>query len=240
MRFGKQLNKMLAPFGLRVSRRKPPLRSMRDVLTDLWQGKSEGVVIDVGAAAGNFTWEILRLVPGAHVVCIEPIPVHQAELKERFANYHVCIIESAVGDRNGAILFHQTSDQDCSSVLKANEKASEFPGLMDEVTTYTVPLNRLDTLLADEPEMSIDLLKIDTQGFEMEVLAGAESTLTRCANVLLEVSLRPLYEGQRPFEELVVFMYQHGFRMIDYVEGTRSRVTDELLQLDFLYKRVSE
>ena len=79
-------------------------------------------------------------------------------------------------------------------------------------------------------------MKIDVQGFELPVLVGAEQTLPKCKNVLMEVSLRPIYEQQASFEEMVVFMYNRGFRMVDYLEGARSYVTNELMQMDFLYQ----
>jgi len=54
------------------------------------------------------------------------------------------------------------------------------------------------------------------------------------------MSLWPLYEGQAPFEEVALFMHTHRFHMVDYVEGVRSYVMWELLQMDFLYQPLTD
>jgi FkbM family methyltransferase len=176
-------------------------------------------------------------VPSAHVVCIEPIPEQAELLRRRFERCNVTVICAAAGDRDGQTQFHQVSGSYSSSVLPMSRHKTEFPSVSIEVATYPVQLGRLDTILGDlwVEQSLIDLLKIDVQGYELPVLEGAQKVLSRCRHVLIEMSLRPLYEGQSPFEEVVCWLYKHGFRMIDYVEGTRSHVTGELLQMDFLY-----
>jgi len=235
------INHLLSPFGLRVSRRLLPRRKTLDLVNNLLEGRTEAYVIDVGAAVGNFTADVLRVVPNARVVCIEPIPKHQDGLKERFSSQSVRVIHSAVGDKDGEIVFHEGMSPDISSVLPMGRHKLDFPSVSAEAENYIVPLRRLDTILSTEKDdkCPIVLLKIDVQGFELSVLEGAERTLTRCQYVLMEVSLLPLYEGQASFEEVVCFMFSHGFHMVDYVEGARSHVTGELLQMDFLYQSQS-
>ena len=231
-------NRLLAPFGFRVSRWVPPTRNTLDIINGLLLGKHGPFVIDVGAAVGDLSAHILRIAPNAKILCIEPIARHEKTLRERFRDYDVAVVSAAAGDRDGEVVFHETNAPDSSSVLPVGRHRVEFPSKSVKAATYAVSLRRLDTILATDNEYQrpIDLLKIDAQGFELPILLGAERSLPRCRHILLEMSLRPLYEGQASFEDVVWFMHGHGFRMVDYAEGARSHVTRELLQMDFLYE----
>ena len=232
------VNAGLRPLGFRLSRRTPPLRTTSDMVRALFQDKTEAYVIDVGAAAGNFSAEVIQAVPRAKIVCVEPVPECHKTLTARFAKSDVSLVQAALGDHDGEVIFHETSGRDSSSVLPMERHREEFPLVSWEVATYPVKLLRLDTLLAGDPEtLAIDLLKIDAQGYELPVLVGAERTLRRCRFVLVETAFMPLYLGQAPFEDVVVFLHQRGFRVSDYVEVIRSNRTSDLLQMDFLYQR---
>jgi hypothetical protein len=74
------------------------------------------------------------------------------------------------------------------------------------------------------------------QGFELEALRGADATLKRVGYVLLEVALRPSYEGEPSFEELLDFLRPYGFRFLRPVEFLRS-ASGEIVQMDALFGR---
>ena len=107
------------------------------------------------------------------------------------------------------------------------------------VGKQTVPLARLDTLLSEDAETGLDgaLLKIDAQGFEAEVLAGAAATLPRCRAVLIEMSSTPLYHGQALWDELHRTLTQAGFQLFDLMPDFRDPASGRLLQFDGLYTR---
>lgn len=237
IRVGAVVNGLLAPLGLHVSRRKPKPRSTLDLARVALQDRENAFVIDVGAYMGEFAAYVLQLVPKAHVVCIEPIPVQADLLRRRFEQCNVTVVCCAAGDHDGEVEFHQVSEGYSSSVLLMSRHKTEFPSISVEVASYPVPLRRLDAILDDlsRDHNPVDLLKIDVQGYKLPVLKGAASTLSRCRYLLVEMSLQPLYDGQASFEQVICWLYNRGFRMIDYAEGARSHVTGELLQMDFLY-----
>ena len=84
------------------------------------------------------------------------------------------------------------------------------------------------------------LLKIDTQGFEWQVLDGAEETLSKCQGVLCELSLVPLYEGQRLWLEVIERLNSMGFTLWGVQSGG---FTDDqngrTLQIDAIFFRLS-
>ena len=139
------VNSILGKGGMQIGHRIPPRRNLSDLLGNLFSGTTEAYVIDVGASIGNFAAQVLELVPQANLVCVEPIKRHHAHLKDRFKNHSVILFHTAVGDKDGETVFHETKSQDCSSILQMEQYQRDFPGLGSEVDTYTVPINRLDT-----------------------------------------------------------------------------------------------
>ena len=78
--------------------------------------------------------------------------------------------------------------------------------------------------------------KIDTQGYEFEVLKGAEKVLNRFQGILVEVSLIELYEGQKSWLEIFEFIQSHGFKLWSD-RGFSNKTNDKLLQLDLCFFR---
>ena len=81
------------------------------------------------------------------------------------------------------------------------------------------------------------LLKIDTQGYELEVLKGAARTLDRIDYILVETSFVPLYEGQANFRDVYAFLTGHGFEYAGSFEQMMSPLDGTVLQADGLFVR---
>ncbi|WP_345102498.1 FkbM family methyltransferase [Nocardioides kongjuensis] len=99
-----------------------------------------------------------------------------------------------------------------------------------EVTTVAA----LAEKFAVEPART--LLKIDTQGYEAEVMAGAGDLLGRFDGMQLEVSFVELYEGQQLAEQTIAVLREHGYRLQSLETGF-SDPTGRLLQCDVLVVR---
>ena len=81
------------------------------------------------------------------------------------------------------------------------------------------------------------LLKVDTQGFEAQVLDGAGPLLGRLAAISLELSFVPLYEGQQLFDDLVTRLRDAGYVLYALEAGFGDRRTGRMLQCDGLFVR---
>ena len=81
----------------------------------------------------------------------------------------------------------------------------------------------LDRFIAAEKIDKIDLLKIDTQGFDLDVLQGAEQALSDelVSNVLVELNFIKMYQGQSSAEEINTYLNKYGFFLVDYYEKVR-------------------
>ncbi len=97
------------------------------------------------------------------------------------------------------------------------------------VGTEVLPLRRLDTVAAEylRPDSRL-FIKVDTQGFERQVLQGAAGLMKQATGLQLELSLVPLYENQSLYDELIATLKARGFELwdftTDFVDATTGRV----------------
>ena len=134
------------------------------------------LVVDVGANAGLFTHLIWTLRPDAEIIAFEPLPkmrekLHQWQIRTQA---RLTIRPEAVSDHSGTASFYTTADNDTGASLNAGQTKYD---------TFTVPLTTLDLALAGRTSL---LIKIDAEGVEPEVLAGAKDTLSRVKYLILE------------------------------------------------------
>lgn len=183
----------------------------------------DSVAVDVGAHAGGILAEIVRLAPrGRHIAC-EPLPGLAAELARRFptVEVHAC----ALSDRSGEREFVHVETRPSWSGFRERP----YPG-PERLRRITVPVARLDDLVA--PDVAPALIKIDVEGAEHEVLAGAMATIERHRPVILfEHGLGSAdYFGTAPGDVWALLVERAGLRIFN-LEGegpyTRARFTHE-------------
>lgn len=143
---------------------------------------AEPVVLDVGANVGFFTWRVQRLRPRARVLAFEPQSDNFRRLERllELGGRRAEAIRAAVGASAGsATLYLRNSvthslDRDWHQDLDSGAGSEQVP-----VTTLDAECDRRGI-------PTVDLLKIDTEGAELEVLRGARDTLSRARAVVLE------------------------------------------------------
>lgn len=179
-----------------------------------WRGLR--TVVDVGANVGQWSTMLLNLISPEKLVIIEPQPSAFTELEKRFgARASVELHNVAVGDADGSIRLRVTRDTTGASVLPPREEMRDLIGQNWTVESeIEVPIRKLDTLLAGTSDIS--LLKIDVQGFEKAVLAGAAQVLARTDFLLIELNYMPQYVGGSWFGEIhEILTQQHSFVLVD-------------------------
>lgn len=135
-----------------------------------WVAKIEPeVCIDVGANRGDYTSLLLQHT-NAHIYCIEPLSPMVEVLKQRFSanSNRVSIINKCLADFNGKTIISFDPNETMMTSL-AEEVKHTTPVVAQEVTVST-----LDSLLEEFHGKRVDFIKIDTEGFEKEVLLGAK------------------------------------------------------------------
>jgi FkbM family methyltransferase len=152
-------------------------------------------VVDVGANTGEWSTMLLDCVTPERLIVIEPGPAMFAALQERFGrNPRIELHNLAIGEKEGTAKLQVTRDTTGASLLKPREEMRALIGSNWTVTAEVeVPLTTLDHVLGNLSEVS--LLKIDVQGYEQSVLAGATQTLRKTRFLLVELNYMPQYEG---------------------------------------------
>lgn len=169
-------------------------------------------ILDVGANVGQFTLVARHVFPAARVMAFEPL----ATECRRFTQVHgedpaVKLINAALGPERMALAMHVAGARDSSSLLPITAtQAKLFPGTGEthRETVQVLPL--LDTVDAEELLEPV-LLKIDVQGFELQVLEACVPALDRVGFVYVECSFVELYAGQAMAGDIVAWLQMRGF-----------------------------
>lgn len=190
-------------------------------------------VIDVGAGRGQFALLARWRFPAARLHCFEPgaasFATLHAVLDGDLAAACTCV---AAGAAEGSGVLHVASDADSSSLL-AFDRQEAVMGTA-EVGSEPVRIAPLDALLPASWERPA-LLKIDVQGSEVEVLAGASRVLDAVDELLVEVSYVSLYRDQSLAGEVIGRLWEAGFTLVgDYVSARDARGSAVQSDLRFL------
>jgi FkbM family methyltransferase len=195
------------------------------------RGFQPGVAIDVGAYSGEWTLSLRQLFPETRVLMVEPQAARRERLRS-LTHVHAGVEFAPVllGPTAAAgVTFYQAETG--SSVLRDRGNAAAAPVAM-EMTT-------LDAVTRATPFERADFLKLDVQGYELEVLKGAEQLLATVEAVMMEVNLIAVYDGAPLADEVVAYMAAHGFRVYDVCTFFRRPYDQALWQVDMIFVRAT-
>jgi len=185
---------------------------------------STPTLFDVGANKGQ-TIEMLRTVfPESIIYAFEPSSVTFQELAEtskRFGN-HIKLFQCAVGEKDDEAEFINYEWSTLSSFFELEARTENPFREVARGKREKVSVRSIDSVMAENELSSIDLLKIDTQGYEIPVLNGALTCLQNgiIKNVLAELTFAPLYQGQSNSLEVMRLLETHNFSLVDFYEKT--------------------
>lgn len=198
-----------------------------------------GTVLDVGANIGQFATALRASGYRGTIVSCEPLSDAFAHLRRRAGHDPSWEVrQTAVGRESGTARINVSANSFSSSLLEMTAAhTSAAPG-SETVAAETVPLTTLEEL-ARELDVDPDrtLLKIDTQGYEPQVLDGAGPLVGKLAAISLELSFVPLYAGQQLFDELVARLREAGYVLYAIEGGFGDKRTGRMLQCDGLFVR---
>lgn len=194
-------------------------------------------IIDVGANRGQFTLLMAGLCPDAAILAFEPLAAPYRKLVEATSNMpKVQAVNSAIGTLRGSVSMNVASRDDSSSLLPITELQTTIFPHTGHAGTEEVRIAPLGDFLTDFAIARPSLLKVDVQGYELEVLKGAEDDLDRFDAVYVEASFLQLYEGQPLASEVIDALRGKGFRMTAIHNLAHAR-DGRAVQADFLFER---
>jgi len=193
-------------------------------------------IFDVGANLGQFGIDMRRNGFSGKIFSFEPILQTYLNLVKTTQKYRDWKpFQLGMGSSDGVQSINVSGNAGLSSsilpMLEIHKR--NFP----KSVTNSRELIRMSTvdhqLQLLKIEASNILLKIDVQGYESEVLKGANTSLRVIPACFLEVSLQPLYEGELTILPILNMLADSGHHIVDVFRGVKSK-KGELLQLDIV------
>lgn len=233
-RLKQPIRSVLSRFGFEVVRlRRPDTVYLQHLISE----RGVNLILDVGANQGQYALHMRALGYSGRIASFEPgLEAFGLLSKHARRDSHWQVRRLAVGATRGLERLNVSRDSVSSSLLKV--APSLVLAAPASVIAYTedVVLCPLDEAI--EPQDSdVAWLKIDTQGSEDKVLAGAVRWLRRITVVQTEISLLPCYEGQADYRSLLEVLHASGFRLGLVEPGTQDPVSGEMLQFDGIFLR---
>ena len=202
-----------------------------DVINDIkaiYRPAKPRVIFDVGAHRGETAVVFSRNFPGSQIHSFEPSAETFSALQSHVSRLeNVRTVNVALGRSAGTGTLNINKSTATNSLLgSARVEDDELAELMEPVTATTVAVKTLDEYCAGAGIEVIDVLKMDVQGFEIEVLAGGRRLLSEAHIPLVycEVSFKPLYKNQPLFEDVYRELVQSGFELVDLYGHVRSQL----------------
>ena len=232
------------------------------VLIDL-VGTDSPVILDIGANMGQSLEQFVHIWPNSKIYCFEPLmECHQRlnACKQSFSSTDIQIFDYAVGnttnssgiefythdintglsgsDSSGLSGFNKmnTGSKDSINIQKLKENAFEFDSYISNINKdRKVPCIRLDDWIRENGLSAINLLKIDTQGYEPEVLEGAGQYLSKVQVVISELMLYDLYSRSLSFSDIEKFLIPAGFSLFDISHISKNPMNGRTDWVDVIY-----
>ena len=194
-------------------------------------GFQSQVAIDVGAYAGEWTTTFKAIFPDAKVLMFEPQKSKQPQLSaladsDKSLSLQTKLLGATAQER---VEFYES--ETTSSVLTETTKS-------EQAATW-LPMTTLDEATQNTEFARPDFLKLDVQGYELEVLKGGPQVLAAAQVVLMEVNLLEIIEGAPLFAETVAFMAAREFRIYDVCSFIRRPYDAALWQMDVIFLKTS-
>lgn len=209
------------------------------LLASLSKMKSKGIISnidsiwDIGANQGQFAFMAHNVWPELPVYSFEPDPNSYEKLVQNFNRFSINgkTFQYALSNNIESMQLMRYADNVNNSLLR---NTSEEVNILDKLD---VDCTTLDTISETLPSVKSAFLKLDVQGFELVVLAGAKNFLKRSKFVQIEVSFSPNYAGGAHAGDIILAMRDFGFECIEIVDLLRGGSgSNKIIEADLLFK----
>jgi FkbM family methyltransferase len=199
------------------------------------------LVFDIGANVGQFASKLRSIGYNGRIVSFEPLREAHEQLQKKSYNDSKWIVHSpiAIGDFDGEIEINVSGNSVSSSVLPMLDAHSTAAAESAYVSKEKVSIKQFDSIACDYIPKGVNFfVKIDTQGFEWQVLDGAKLTLKSAKGILCELSLVPLYKGGRLWRDIIDRLQSEGFTLWAIQPGFTNPADGRTLQIDAIFFRI--
>ncbi len=196
-------------------------------------------ILDVGANIGQYAELTRKLGFKGEIISFEPLTIAYKQLalnalKDKKWKTH----NFALGNKEEEVIINISKNLYSSSILDITPNHVDNASESNYIDKEKVQVKKLDELYNDLVcDNDIVFLKLDVQGFEKNVIEGAEKILHRIKGIQLEMSIIELYKGEILFLEMIAFLKANGFKLYSLENGFYNDKTGQLLQVDGIFFR---
>ena len=198
------------------------------------------LIFDIGANAGQFGVLLREIGFDGKIISFEPLSDAREILLNISKNDPLwqIALQTAIGEENGEIEIQIAGNSYSSSVLDMLDTHVRAAPDSKYIGKEKVALRKLDSIAPDYMDSnSIAFIKIDTQGYETQVMNGAKKLMSQIVGLQVEISLVPLYKGQCLFDEMLKKLKNDGFELWSIFPVFSDPNTAQLLQVDATFFR---
>jgi FkbM family methyltransferase len=204
-----------------------------DVLLKFIQPK---YLCDIGANAGNWTYVLSQMNPALeHVVFFEPQSQYQEKLQSlSLPRVTKVVYPCGLGEKAEKLLIKGGTAS--ASFLDSEQQNKYFPASIAQ-DQEEVEIKILDEIYARHDLPIPDVIKLDVQGFELQVLKGSINLLKKSKYLVIELSFRQFYREQPYLWEMLKILEDNKYIMVSKgFEWRYQENRSEILQMDAIFK----
>jgi len=182
-------------------------------------GRRIEVILDVGANEGQTAWGLVRYFPHAKIHCFEPVSSTMAKLQARYSRYsNIAFHQSALGSAPGQVTIPLHAFSELNTLVRDQPRTEDLTGSVE-----TISVGTLDAFCIANGIDMVDLLKMDVQGWETEVLAGAAGLVRerRIRFIFAEVGFRRADSDMSYFDDINALMEREGYWLCGFYNPFR-------------------
>ena len=212
----KTVKKILKAFGYKISKNnknslldEDPFRAIKSNLEG-----DKLVFFDIGANYGQTIKKMCHNYSNAKIYAFEPSKNCFNSLKANFKNKNISLHNLAIGSSCCQLEFNESSWTALNSFLKRAYGSAKI------LETYLVEVVTIDEFCENNAITSINLLKTDTEGYELNVLKGGSSMMSRnkIQFVYVEIFFNENYVGQSSFGDIYNFLLENKFELVRFYD----------------------
>jgi len=242
----KYFQKLINFFGYNISKIKTIEKHDLDKIIKYICEKQQPVIFDVGANKGQSIERFKKMYKDCEIHSFEPGNVECEEMRSKYKNDNSVFINNVgVGEKKEILEFNIGAKSTHSSFKQLLEKTtwikkrSEVLNIKDEKYTISKEKKKiisLDNYVLENKINLVDILKIDTQGYEDKVIAGAKNLIkeNKIKIIQIEIIFSEIYEDPLNIYDIEKFLIPNGYKLFGF-SNAGSLVNHHIFQSDFIY-----
>lgn len=199
-------------------------------------------VFDVGANSGQYARRLRRFGYTGRIVSFEPASATFAKLQRAAKGDFAWQAHQCALGREEATQSMNVDWNTMNSLLPPSDYGKDRYKRFSKTRTEEIQVRRLDEVMPEALAGLADprpYLKMDTQGFDLEVFAGAGDRIEDFVGMQSEVAVLRLYEGSPPMSESIAAYEASGFEITGMYPVTREQTTGRVVEFDCVMMRAS-